>query len=174
MPIHRKHKRKSSRSGEAGFTLIEMVIVIVISSILGIFIFGVLTKCLVAQREMQVRKERSDDAIMTLERINREIREGVELKTTTVNYLIFRKRITSSADPDLWIKYYRDPATSILTRHSDEDMMDVIFSATGDVIARNVSFFKAGNNTSQKTKIDLIFTDGSDWTSYIFRRNIGL
>lgn len=172
MRIHRKHK--STRSGEAGFTLIEMIIVIVISSILGTFIFGVLTKCLVAQRNMQARKERSDDAIQALERINREFREANVLGTATNNYLIFQKKVTSSGDANLWIKYQRNTVTNILTRHSANSQLNVAMSTTGDIIATNVTGFICSNNLNQKTKIELVFAGGSDWETNIFRRNFNL
>jgi len=174
MQIHRKHKHKSTRSGEAGFTLVEMIVVIVISSVLGSFIFGVITKSLVAQRDMQVRKERSDDAIQALERINREFREANVLGAATNNYLIFQKRATSSADTNLWIKYQRDPVAQTLTRYSATSQLNVALSTTGNVIATNISKFTCSNNLNQKTKIELVFNQGSDWETNVFRRNFGL
>ncbi len=173
MPIlHRKHKRKSSRSGEAGFTLIEIIIVMVLASILGIFIFGVLTKSFVAQRSMQVRKERSDDAIITLERINREFREAKQLWFVINNLLMFDKKITSSADTNLSIKYQLTANT--LTRYSDTSAGAVWGSTTGDVIATNVSAFECSTFLNQRARIRLEFTNGSDWETNIFRRNFGL
>ncbi len=174
MQIHRKHKHKSTRSGEAGFTLMEMIIVIVISSILGIFILGALTKCLVAQRDMQVRKERSDDAVQSLERINREFREANILYFAVTNYLIFQKKITSSTDADLWIKYQRDTVANTLIRHSASSYANVLASTTGDIIATNVTGFICSNNLNQKTRIALTFDQGSDWETNVFRRNYGL
>ncbi len=170
--IHRKHKHRSSRSGEAGFTLIEMIIVIVLTSILGIFVFGALTKCLVAQIEMQKRKERSDDAIMALERINREFREANTDYFVITNLLMFDKRITSSADSNLSIKYQLNSGT--LTRYSDTSPGAVYFSTTGEVIATNVTAFECSTFTNQRAKIRLEFADGSDWETNIYHRNFGL
>lgn len=172
MQIHKKHK--STQSGEAGFSLIEMVIVIVISSILGTFILGTLTKCLVAQRDMQVRKERSDDAIQSLERINREFREANTLYFAVTNYLIFQKRTSSSADTNLWIKYQRDTGTNTLIRHSASSYAGVLSSTAGDIIATNITAFNCSNNLNQKTRIALTFDQGSDWETNVFRRNFGL
>ncbi len=174
MPIHRKHKRKSSRSGEAGFTLIEMVIVVVLASILGIFVFGVLNKCLSAQIDMQRRKERSDDAILSLERINREIREANTIPLALTDLLLFTKRITSSADTNLSIKYQLNTATNTLIRFSDTSAGAVFASTTGDVIATNVTGFICSTFMNQRTRIRLEFQDGSDWETNIFRRNLGL
>jgi prepilin-type N-terminal cleavage/methylation domain-containing protein len=89
MQINRKHKRQYTKDGEAGFTLIEMIIVIVIASILGGFIFQILTKSLGAQIAMQNRKERADDAILVSEKISREIREAKNIVYAGNNQLIF-------------------------------------------------------------------------------------
>ncbi|MBT6051214.1 MAG: type II secretion system protein, partial [Candidatus Scalindua sp.] len=97
MPINKENGCKTAQSGEAGFTLIEMIIVVVLSSILGTFIFGVLTKSLAAQRNMQVRKERSDDAVLALERISREVREANSVNSAGSNVLIFRRADTGQA-----------------------------------------------------------------------------
>lgn len=174
MQVNRKHKRKSSRSGEAGFTLIEMVIVIVLASILGIFVFGVLTKCLDAQIDMQKRKVRSDDAIRALERINREFREAKDLWWAVNDFLIFDKKITSSSDTNLSIKYQLNTVTNTLTRYSDTSAGAVWASTTGDVIATNVTAFECSTFLNQRAKIRLEFEDGSDWETNIFRRNFGL
>jgi prepilin-type N-terminal cleavage/methylation domain-containing protein len=88
MPINRKHKRQYTKDGEAGFTLIEMVIVIVLASILGVFIFGVLTKSLGAQIAMQKRKERADDAVLVLEKISREVKQANTINNAGSNILI--------------------------------------------------------------------------------------
>ncbi len=170
MQIH----HKSTQSGEAGFTLIEMIIVIVLSSILGTSILGILTNCLVAQRDMQVRKERSDDAVQSLERINREFREANTLYYALPDYLIFQKKSTSSADANLWIKYQRDTVTDTLIRHSASSYSGVLSSTTGDIIATNVTAFNCSNNMNQKTAIALTFDQGSDWETNVFRRNYGL
>ncbi len=147
---------------------------LVISSILGIFILGTLTKCLVAQRDMQVRKERSDDAVQSLERINREFREANTLYFAVSNYLIFQKKTTSSTDANLWIKYQRDTATNTLIRHSANSYANILTSITGDIIATNVTAFNCSNNLNQKTRIALTFDQGSDWETNVFRRNYGL
>ena len=53
MPMNRKHKRQNTQGAEAGFTLIELIIVIVLASILGTFVFSIISKSLASQINMQ-------------------------------------------------------------------------------------------------------------------------
>ena len=176
----KKYRRKSPQVGEAGFTLIEMIIVIVLASILGIFVFGVLTKCLVAQKDMQVRKERNDDAVLSMEKMNREVREAKDIifagNISGVPLLVFEKNITSSVDPNRFIKYVLDASTNNLLRLSVADSASIPWTVhtAGDVIATDVSFFWGKNVSLQKINIQLEFTDGSDWQTHVFPRNYGL
>jgi type II secretory pathway pseudopilin PulG len=85
--MNRKCKRKKQRvpkGGEAGFTMVELVLVIVLTSILGMFGFQILTNSLLAQRNMQVRKEHSDDAVLVLDRISREVMAEVDDGSVTI------------------------------------------------------------------------------------------
>ncbi len=79
----RKRRRKNTKGGEAGFTMVELIIVIVLTSILGTFVFNILAQCLVAQRELQVRREHSDDAVLTLHQMSRDIMETTTVTTGT-------------------------------------------------------------------------------------------
>ncbi len=175
MPINKKYGRKSPQVGEAGFTLVEMIIVIVISSILGVFVLGVLTKCLVAQINMQERKEMSDEAIMSLERMNRELREAKAIVYAGNNTLMFEKNITSSTDTNLFIRYVRDLPTDRVMRQSavDLDNLRALWgnSTAGTAIATNVSYFYCLDITNEDVSLELSFTDGSDWQTSVFPRN---
>jgi len=181
MPIKEKDRRKSPQAGEAGFTLIEMIIVMVIASILGIFIFGVLTKCLRAQRDMQVRKERSDDAILSMERMNRELREARWIVMTGTNRIVFEKNITSSADTNRYVAYVRDPATNTLLRQSAATIGGLswigppdFISPTGIAIATEVWYFYSVDVSNSRIALVLKFTNGSDWQTRVFPRNYNL
>jgi prepilin-type N-terminal cleavage/methylation domain-containing protein len=93
MPMNRKHKRQNTQGAEAGFTLIELIMVIAIASVLETFIFKIITKCLAAQINMQGKKERCDDAALSLERISRELREAKTIHSTGTNILKFEKKL---------------------------------------------------------------------------------
>ncbi len=180
MPINKKYRNKSPQKGEAGFTLMEMIIVIVLASILGIFVFGVLTKCLKAQRDMQVRKEMSDSAIRTLDKVNREFRECTVVMTSVDDTLVFEKSNSSaSSDTNPIVAYIRNTGTNVLTRQSRP-----LFGGWDNinVIARNVSRFgitygAAGPGTASRFTIQMEFesetgeNDGSEWVTYLMPRD---
>lgn len=174
IPFNRENERQSSRSGEAGFTLIEMIIVIVLSSILGTFIFGVLTKSLTAQRNMQVRKERSDDAVLVLERISREVREANSINSVGSNKIIFKRADTGKA-----VKFIRNTSTNRLRRQSAADVPSLPGnSSSGNIVAENVTYFEsyslAVGGSNPRVWIKLQFSDGSDWETKIYPRSFGL
>ncbi len=75
----RKHKRKNTKEGEAGFTMVELIIVIVLTSILGTFVFNILGQCLSAQNELQVRRAHSDDAVLALHKMSKDIMESTSV-----------------------------------------------------------------------------------------------
>lgn len=180
MPINKRCRHKSPQVGEAGFTLIEMIIVIVLASILGTFIFGVLTKSLGAQIAMQTRKERDDDAILVLEKINREVREAKTINNTGSNQLIFEKNVTSSTDTNKFVKFVRNPSTNRLRRQSSTSYGGLPGNNTsGNIVAENVTVFNANPDQSYGSSVDLIiidleFADGSNWRTKIYPRNYGL
>ena len=165
---------------EAGFTLMEMIIVIVIASILGTFVFGVLTKSLSAQIAMQKRKERDDSAIMVLERISREVKEAKTIHNTATNQLIFEKNVTSSTDGNLFVKFIRNTATNEMRRQSSTTYGGLPGNSTsGNVIAENVTVFNVSPDQSYGSSFDLVVIDlqldgGSNWNTKIFPRNYGL
>ncbi len=171
MPINRKY----TQDGEAGFTLMEMVIVIVIASIVGIFIFQVLTKSLAAQIAMQKRKERADDAVLVLEKISREVRAANVISNAGSNILIFKRADTGKA-----VKFIRNTSTNRLRRQSADDVPSLPGnSSSGNIVAENVTVFNASTEQSYGSSVNLIvidldFADGSVWRTKIYPKNYGL
>ncbi len=175
MPIKEKYRRKSPQVGEAGFTLIEMIIVIILASILGIFVFGVLTKTLDAQIDMQKRKERSDDAILSMERMNRELRETKDIVFAGNNMLVFEKNISSSTDTNRFVLYVRDIPTDRVMRQSAATVGGFPGNSTsGSVIATDVWYFYSVDVSNSRVFLELKFTDGSNWQTRVFPRTYGL
>jgi len=184
MQINRKHKRQYTKDGEAGFTLIEMIIVIVIASILGGFIFQILTKSLGAQIAMQNRKERDDDAILVSEKISREIREAKNIVYAGNNQLVFEKNVTSSTDTNTFIQYVRDIPTKRLMRQSAATLAGFPGNSTsGNIVAEHVTVFTASTSQSYGSSVnlidfDLVFAEpgliGSEWNTKVQPRNYGL
>lgn len=181
MPIIKERdKRKSPQAGEAGFTLVEMIIVLVLTSILSVFVFQIFTKCLKAQISMQERKERSDDAVLVQEKISREIMEAVAVSVGTKR-LRLQKNVTSNADTNLFVEYWLNQST--LRRQSAASAAGVpgnISSNSGNIVAENVESFVvwagpwyAGSSVNVVT-ITLAFEDGSNWMIATQPRNYGL
>ncbi len=158
----------------------EMIIVIVIASILGTFVFGVLTKSLSAQIAMQKRKERDDGAIMVLEKISREVKEAKIIHNTASNQLIFEKNVTSSTDGNLFVKFIRNTSTNELRRQSSATYGGLPGNDTsGNVIAENVTVFTSDALPQYGSSVDIIIIDleldgGSNWNTKIYPRNYGL
>ncbi len=180
MPINRKHKRQYTQDGEAGFTLIEMIMVVVISSILGTFIFGVLTKSLSAQIAMQERKERSDDANLVQEKISREVKEATAINNTCSNHLVFEKNVTSSTDTNKFVKFVRNPSTNRLWRQSATTYGGLPGNNnSGNIVAENVTVFNSSTAQAYGSSLnviilDLAFDSGSVWQTKVFPRNYNL
>jgi prepilin-type N-terminal cleavage/methylation domain-containing protein len=186
MPMNRKHKRQNAQGAEAGFTLIELVIVIALAAILNIFIFSIITKSLASQINMQERKERSDKAVLALERIGRELREARYIDYADNNELRFEKKITSSTDLNPWIRYARDTSTNILWRQSADLLANLPSDSTpGNVVAENVTVFSCSKQSNYLSPLEAIVInltcddpndndDGSVWKTKVFPRNYGL
>jgi prepilin-type N-terminal cleavage/methylation domain-containing protein len=181
MRLYKKYKHKSPQGGEAGFTLIEMIIVMVLASILGIFLLQIVTKSLSAQIAMQKRKEMADDAVLVLERISREVREAkevtvpVDASSSNTSTLTFEKNVT----PSEHVKYMLVLDSDIykIMRYS-ATLASGLSSATGNVVAENVDSFtvtkESGGGGSDRIDIGLTFDEGSEWQTQVFPRNYGL
>lgn len=173
-PINRKSGCKSTQNGEAGFTMIELVIVLVLASILGIFVFQIVTSSLKTLITMRTRKERADDAVLVLEKISREVRTANNINNAGDNILIFK-----SADTGKAVKFIRNTSTSRLRRQSAADVASLPgSSSSGNIVAENVSVFncssEAGSGSINRVVIDLQFSDGSEWETKVYPRNYGL
>jgi len=165
---------QSTQNGEAGFTMTELVIVLVLTSILGIFIFQITTSSLKTFITMRPRKERADDAVLVLDKISREVRAANDINSTGSNLLIFKRADTGKA-----VKYIRNTATNRLRRQSAADVASLPGgNSSGNIVAENVSVFncssEAGSGSINRIVIDLQFSDGSDWETKIYPRSYGL
>ncbi len=130
-----KHRRKNTENGEAGFTMIELIIVVMLTSIMGTFVFNILGQCLAAQREMQVRRAHSDDAVLALRQMSIDIMETTTVATGT-------NALTLTVDS----------VTVAYSVASDELLRN------GNVLARDVASLTATDNTSS-VNVSLVFND---------------
>ncbi len=155
--------------------MIELVIVLVLTSVLGTFVFQIVTKSLSTSITMSTRKERADDAVLVLEKISREVRAANTINSTSSNLLIFKRADTGKA-----VKFIRNTATNRLRRQSAADVPSLPGnSSSGDVIAENVTLFTASAAPQYGSSVDIIiialeFDGGSNWKTKIYPRNYGL
>lgn len=174
---NRKYRCQPAQSGEAGFTLVELIMVMVLTSILGIFIFQIVTDSLSTLMTMHTRKEAGDDAVLVLERISREVREAKTINSTGNDELTFEKKITSSTDTKKVVKFIRNTSTNKLMRHSADSIL-LLLLAPGDVVAENVTRFdvseQACSGAGNRVVIELEFSNGSEWETKIYPRNYNL
>jgi prepilin-type N-terminal cleavage/methylation domain-containing protein len=173
-PINRKSGCQSTQNGEAGFTMIELVIVLVLTSILGTFVFQIVTGSLNTLITMRKRMERSDDAVLVLEKISREVRAANTINNAGSNILIFKR-----ADTGKTVKFIRNTSTNRLRRQSAADVASLPgSSSSGNIVAENVSTFEcsseAGSGSIDRVKIDLQFFKGSEWETKVYPRNYDL
>ena len=174
MPINTKNECQSAQNGEAGFTMIELVIVLVLTSILGIFLFQIVTGSLNTLITMRTRKERADDAVLVLEKISREVRAANDINSVGNNILIFKRADTGKA-----VKYIRNTSTNRLRRQSAADVASLPGNnSSGNIVAENVSVFncssEAASGSINRVVIDLQLSGGSDWETKIYPRSYGL
>lgn len=177
-PINRKKGRHSTQKGEAGFTMIELVIVLVLTAILGTFVFQIVSNSLNTVITMRTRKERADDAVLVLEKISREVKESKAINSFGNDILIFEKNITSSADTNKFVKFIRNTTTKILRRQSAVDEASLPGNSTsGNVVAENVTVFNSSGEAGSidnRIVITLELSNGSEWETKIYPRNYGL
>ena len=77
--------------GQKGYTLIEIVIVIVILGIIGAFTFQMVGAAVQAFNKSSARKDLSDQGRIALERIVRELRDGKEITDCSSDSITFKK-----------------------------------------------------------------------------------
>ena len=151
--MNRKCKRKQrvSKGGEAGFTMVELILVIVLTSILGTFGFQILTQSLLAQRNMQVRKEHSDDAVLALDKISSEIMVATAVTTGSTLTLTL---------PTETVAY------SVNSGQLERDV-----SGTANVIAKDVASFNSSGTTSITVSLSFTGETGNRQTT-VYRRDL--
>jgi prepilin-type N-terminal cleavage/methylation domain-containing protein len=181
-PIHRKCL--PAGPGEAGFTMIEVIVVVVLTSILATFVFGIISQSVGILVATGIRKERADDAVMALEKMSREIREAkIESVPLLVdsNTLEFEKNVPyegtayeeiGGEDPNEKIRFVLDTSTNKLMRQSAPAGGSLPGDSTsGNVLSMNVESFNV-NYSADTVNIELVFSNGSTWHTVVRPRNM--
>lgn len=123
-----------------GFTLIEIIVVVVIMGVLGIFGYRFLSTAVHTYSMMEKQKSLYDEAAMAMERISRELRDAKSISSpasgNTDSTLTFTKSYGSP----------QDSATDITFRLSSGTLQRV--GSTTVNIAEKVSAFSVNRETS--------------------------
>ena len=120
---------------ENGYTLIELVMVIVILGVIGGFTFQVVAAGVQAFKKSSARKDLSDQGRLALERMVRELRDAKEITATSSDSITFNKVHKSAQDSAEEIKFQKNGANL-------ERIADPSDSALQAVLAANVDTFQ--------------------------------
>ena len=137
---------------EKGFTLIELIMVIILISTLGMFCFGYVLSYLQVNVDSSSQKEIVDEAKIAMELMTREIRQAtattvVEVINTSIT---FDRAATYGEDTDLiGIVYSYNGASDILERQSN---------AVTTTIANNLTSFSLTEPQINFYLISMTFT----------------
>jgi prepilin-type N-terminal cleavage/methylation domain-containing protein len=125
-----------------GFTLIEIVIVIVVLSIMGVFTFTFLSNSAETYQMMRTQRELYQEGTYMLERISRELRDGTYISGLAANSITFQKtNYASTIDNSQNVNFYQDG--SDLKRSSANN--------PNKIIAKNISSISITSNPSPLT-----------------------
>lgn len=135
-----------------GFTLIELIIVIVISSMIGLFTFAFLYNSIQAYRLMRTQSQLYQEGSYALERLTRELRDASHGFNVIGGISFFRAHPTPF-DSNLTVRYYL--SGSSLFRCSDTGSVGMCLtnpdsSPTNKLLSSNVSTFVVQHNTNSE------------------------
>jgi prepilin-type N-terminal cleavage/methylation domain-containing protein len=126
--------------GSRGFTLVELIIVIVILGIVGLFSFQFLTSGMQTYVTVQRQKDLFDEAKLCLERMSREIRDAEQILAFTPNRNIrFRKSHNTTYDPVTRVRFQYRPASDYIRRGRGPGLWDLLSENVTGFVMSNTS-----------------------------------
>jgi prepilin-type N-terminal cleavage/methylation domain-containing protein len=133
-----------------GFTLIELILVIVISSIVSVFTFSFIYHSIQTYRIMRTQSQLHQEGSYALERLTRELRDA-SYSLDIAGGISFLKAHQTPADTNSFVRYYR--SGSSLYRCSDNSLGLVCLfnpgsSSTNKLVARNIASFLIQHNVN--------------------------
>ena len=144
---------------EKGFTLVEIIIVIVILGIISGVTFQIVASGVEAFKKSSARKELYDQGRLALERMVRELRDAKEITATSSDSITFTKVHQSAQDSAEEIKFQRNGANL-------ERIADPSGSPLQAVLAANVDTFQVtfgGAGEEENWGIDQQVTSSNTW-----------
>jgi prepilin-type N-terminal cleavage/methylation domain-containing protein len=140
------------RNEDRGFTIIELVTVIVVLSILGAFTFSFLDNAIRTYRLVREQSPLYSDGAFIMERITRELSDAITLTTAASSELTF----TTPRHPPFPLLPEERGATTVTYRLSDSNKGDLLRNNT--IIGRNIKAFdpKPGPDGTIIVELELV------------------
>ena len=136
-----KMNRRSKYLNNHGYTLIEIIIVIVILGVIGAFTFQMVAAGVQAFKKSSARKDLFDQGRLALERMVRELRDGKEITDCSSNSITFKKaHPAQAADNVEEVKFEFDSINKQLKRVGDPNSNEG--GPYEAVLASNVTSFQ--------------------------------
>ncbi len=148
-----------------GFTLIEIIIVIIVLGILSVFGFHFISTGIHTYSMMEKQKGLFDQATMVMERISRELRDAEAITTAAGSILEFTKSHETDEDSDTSISFELSGTTLQRLGTDTVNLADNVVSGTGFSVT----------NSSNGITISLTLESGEaiiTLQSYIYPKNL--
>jgi len=136
--------------GQKGFTLVEMVMVIVILGVIGAFTFQFVAQGVQAFKKSSARKDLYDQGRLALERMVRELRDGKEITDCSSNSITFKKAHPAQAADNIEEVKFELVGTDL------KRVGDPSGTAQTAVLASNVTSFQVGSGGSGGLAVDAV------------------
>ncbi len=142
--------------GSKGFTIIELIVVIIILGVVGVFTFQFLASGVQTYITMQKQKDLLDEAKLCLERMSREIRDAEQILAFTSNTSIqFEKSHGTTYDPVTTIEFQYRPAFDDMRRQR-------IPPGSWNLLAENITTFTMTNTSNEILIRTILSTAGGE------------
>jgi prepilin-type N-terminal cleavage/methylation domain-containing protein len=142
--------------GSKGFTLIELIVVIIIMGVVGVFTFQFIASGIQTYITMQRQKDLLDEARLCLERMSREIRDSEQILAFTSNTSIqFEKSHGTTYDPVTTIEFQYRPAFDDMRRQR-------IPPGSWDLLAENITNFTMTNTSNEILILTILSSAGGE------------
>jgi prepilin-type N-terminal cleavage/methylation domain-containing protein len=135
-----------------GFTLIELIIVIVISSMVSVFTFSFIYNSIQTYRLMRIQRQLHQEASYALERITRELRDA-SYNLNSTGGISFTKAHQTPADTNTFVRFYQSGNSLFRCSDAVSGLVCLVnpgSSPTNKPISANVSTFTVQRNTNSE------------------------
>lgn len=138
-----------------GFTIIELIVVIIVLGVVGVFTFQFLASGIQTYITMQRQKDLFDEARLCLERMSREIRDAEQILATSNNHIRILKSHDTVYDPAKTIVFRYRPAHDDIRRRR-------IPPGSWNLLAENITTFTITNTSNEILILTILSTAGGE------------